>query len=504
MAWLTKSRFMAGRQCHKRLWSEIHAPLESRTEDSIQLMNGREVDDLVRRLNPGPVVSRELGMPAAITETTRLMAASTPSVLHQPAFRVRDLAVIADMLRHENGRFTLVEVKSSTSLKPEHLPDVGYQTLVLQQAGIPVAAARLAHVNNRFVLKSHGDYEGLIVEEDVTAEVEASLPQLADEAAQYLTVMASTTVPAVTIGGHCNEPYACPFIERCLGEAGPEPEYPVSLLPRGGKTLDALISDGYEDLTVVPAERLTAEMHQRVHRATVSGQPYFDATATQDLRAHPYPRSYLDFETMGYAVPQFIGSRPYEQLPFQYSLHVEHSATDIRHHERLDINSFGDFHAFAAQLTADVPTTGPVYAYNAGFEKKVLLWLAANLPAHSKALTAIADRLVDLWPITRNAYYHRDMRGSWSIKKVLPTIAPALDYKHLDGVRAGDAAQLALIEASQPSTSAERRAQIAEQLRAYCRHDTWAMVVLRRFLCDEPEPVTDRPPAAFQATTSSR
>ena len=485
MAWLTKSRYTAGLQCAKRLWNEVHQPLEEPARDSVAFVNGRAIDRLVQTLQPGAVISREKGLPAAIAATTRLMRSPDPPVLYQPAFRAGDLAIIADVLRRSAHRATLIEVKSSTSVKPVHIADVGFQTLVLRNAKVPVDRVLLAHVDNRFVLRRAGDYDGLILEQDVTNEVEAALPGIADSAAGLLGVMASRTRPVMAMGAHCSEPYDCPFIERCTRERGLPPEYPVDLLPRGGKTVQALLAAGYSDLNDVPPEQISGEIHLRVHQATVSGEAYFDAAATSALRALTYPMAYLDFETIGLAVPEVLGTHPYEQLPFQFSLHVEHSASELKHTEFLAIESFGDFEALAHALLAGLPDSGPVFAYNAPFERRVLEQLAARVPGQSAGLQEVAGRLVDLLPVTRAAYYHRDMKGSWSIKAVLKTIAPDLAHEKLAEVQEGEGAQLAFVLLRSGQLSAARRNEMQSALLKYCARDSWALVVLRRFLCGE-------------------
>src|SRR5258706_9997330 len=207
MAWLTKSRFTAGLQCPKRLWNEVHEPLSGGVPDSTAFMNGRAVDQLAQTLHPGAVISREAGMPAAIAETSRLLRAGPPAVLYQPAFRAGDLAVIADVLRISGTHATLVEVKSSTSVKPEHLPDVGFQALVLRQCKVPVDRVLLAHVDATFVLRRKGDYDGFMAEQDVTGEVEEALPQLAESAAALQAVMARAPETAVPTRAACSEPY---------------------------------------------------------------------------------------------------------------------------------------------------------------------------------------------------------------------------------------------------------------------------------------------------------
>jgi hypothetical protein len=195
--------------------------------------------------------------------------------------------------------------------------------------------------------------------------------------------------------------------------------------------------------------------------------------------------AYLDFETIGLAVPEFLGTHPYDPWPFQWSLHVEEAPGQIRHAEYLASANLGDLASLAGALLAAMPYSGPVFAYNASFEKGVLLRMADRVPERANALRELATRLVDLLPVTRAAYYHRDMHGSWSIKAVLPTLVPELGYDKLNEVQEGDSAQRALLELRSGDLSAARRVELEQALLRYCERDTWALVVLRRFLCGE-------------------
>lgn len=487
MAWLTKSRFLSGLQCRKRLWFEIHAPIEDTSDPGVAILQGRSFDDVVRGLQPGVVISRDAGLPAAIAETARLMALgeAAPALMYQPAFESGGLSFIADILRQVGDGFELTEVKASTQVKEAHIPDAAFQALVLEKLRVPVRRVFIGHVNNQFILEREGDYDGLLVEADVTDEVTAYLPTAVALTEDFRRVMAYTETPFVDVGPHCFTPYECPFFSRCHGHLPAGPDYPLESLPRGGKVMRALIDEGYEDLREIPDGRLAGEMHMRVREATISGVPFFDAAATAELRKLSFPFTYLDFETIGFAVPEMIGTRPYEQLPFQWSVHVENSPTEIRHAEYLAIESFGDFGELAVALIAAVPADGPVFAYNAGFEGRVLERLAELVPVHAAALRAIAARLVDLLPVARAAYCHRDMQGSWSIKSVMPTIDARLGYEHLGEVQEGDGAQAAFLELRGPEIEPERAAGLRAALLKYCKHDTWVMVVLKRFLCGE-------------------
>jgi hypothetical protein len=484
MAWLTKSRFLSGLQCHKRLWFEIHQPLTTEVDANPAILQGRSFDQAVQGLQPGTVIPQDRGLPAAIAETKKVLVSPkiVPAVLYQPAFRAGDLAVIVDVLRRSGSGFDLIEVKASTRVKETHIPDAAFQALVLQRANIPLVRVFIGHVNNQFVLRRVGDYMGLLTEVDVTDAVQTYLPDAAARALEFQEIMAAEMMPSIDVGAHCSSPYECPFLSRCHAEAEVA-EYPIDVLPRGGKGVEALRDDGFRDLRDVPADRLTNEMHRRVYDATVSGLPFLDVVATRDLRLLPSPFSYLDFETISFSVPEVIGTRPFEQVPFQWSVHVEDSRAAVRHAEFLAIDNFGDFDVLAAALIAALPSSGPIFAYNAGFEERVLLRLADWTPGRGPELRAIADRLVDLLPITRTAYYHRDMRGSWSIKSVMPTIDTNLNYESLEEVQEGDGAQQAFLELRNPHVTPKRSTALKSALFKYCEHDTWVMMVLRRFLC---------------------
>jgi Domain of unknown function(DUF2779) len=484
MALLTKSLFLSSRQCLKRLWYEVHQPLDSPAGNSMAVVNGRAVDRVARRIQPGRVVTREQGLVSAVEQTRRFLDGGESGVLYQAAFRDGELAAVTDIVRTNRARVELIEIKASTAVTEEHFPDITFQTLVLQRAGLSLASAYIGHVNSRFVLRQPDDYAGLLIEADVTSEVRARLPSIAEGAAEALSVMGASKPPDIPMGDQCTEPHPCPFTDRCATLTGTAPEYPLAILPRGGKTAARLAADGYTDLREVPADRLSSPVHQRVHAATASGMPVLNRAATVALRRLQPPFAYLDFETMNFAVPEIIGTRPYEQCPFQYSLHIDAAdGTGLGHVDYLEVERFGDVRPLAMSLLERLPSEGPVFVYNQTLEKGALALLARLLPDLAQRLHAVAGRLFDLLPVTRAAYYHPAMRGSWSIKAVLPTLEPALGYETLTEIQDGEAAQLAFLEMRDPATDAARREELAARSRRYCERDTYAMVVLKQFLC---------------------
>jgi hypothetical protein len=205
--------------------------------------------------------------------------------------------------------------------------------------------------------------------------------------------------------------------------------------------------------------------------------PYFNAEgAAAELAAYGFPACFLDFETIAFAVPRWEGTRPYQQLPFQFSLHIIHDDGRMEHHGFLDLSGTDPSQACAADLIRLCGKKGPVFAYNAGFESSVIRQLAERFPEYAGQLSAIVPRIVDLLPIARRHYYHPDQHGSWSIKAVLPALRPELSYDQLDGVQNGGMAQAAYLEAVASETTGERKVRLYQQLHEYCKLDTLAMV----------------------------
>jgi hypothetical protein len=376
-----------------------------------------------------------------------------------------------------------VEVKASTRLKPEHANDCAVQAWVHREAGYPLAAIALAHIDNGFVYRGEGDYTGLFVEHDLTGEVADLLPSVpiwVSEARQA----ASGPLPEVAPGQQCASPYPCPFMHVCWPVKGREGvDYPVMGLGGSRKKQGEWLSRGYRDIRDVPAAEISAETQQRIHRVTCSGKPELLPGARAFVEELPYPRFYLDFETVSPAVPFWPGTRPYQVLPVQWSCHIERSPGELEHAEFLDLSDQPPMRALAESLIGHLEEAGPVLTYTT-YERTVIRGLAEMFEDLAAPLQAVLDRLVDLHPVTRLNYYHPDMLGSWSIKAVLPTIAPDMDYESLEGVHEGTEASAAYLEAISPSTSPERKAALRAELLDYCRHDTEAMVRLVSFFRD--------------------
>lgn len=481
MRGLSKSRILAHLQCPRRLWLQVNRADLADYDDGARarFATGHRVGEVARSLVPGGVLIDADDVAQAIRET-RAQIDDGSHALFEAALEADGVLVRTDLLQPDGGgRWRMIEVKSSTGVKDYHLSDAAVQAWVTRQAGIALSRFEIAHVDTGFVYPGGGDYHGLLSRADITddiADLEAAVPDWVTGARSTLAGDDPRTPP----GDQCHQPFECPFHGHCV-PADESDGYPVSILPRSRELAVRLTEEGYEDLRDVPADRLTNPVHRRIREATRSGRAFIDSAAARILSDLSRPWYYVDFETIQFAVPIWPGTRPYMQIPFQWSCHIEDARGGIDHREFLAEGGGDPRRDFAESLIAALGDHGPVLVYYAPFERTRLRELAETFPDLAPGLQAVIDRLVDLYPIARDYYYHPDMRGSWSIKAVLPTVAPELAYDGLE-VADGGMAQVAFAELLEPEVSPDRRAALREGLLRYCGRDTWAMVRIARFL----------------------
>ncbi len=484
---LSKSRIAAFLQCPKRFWLEVHRPeLRQETpEMQAAFAVGHRVGDLARAEYPdGVLVSHDDDLRAALKETGDLFARRRRTPVFEATFAHAGVLVRADVMIPSRRGWHMAEVKSAGEAKPYHLNDLAVQTWVACSAGVRVERATVRHIDKAFIYPGGDDYRGLLVDAEVGDELQELLPEVPKWVVGARSTLGKRE-PRRELGDHCDDPFECPFKAYCESLAAPQPDYPVELLPgqRGKKLARQFREEGFEDLRAVPAKRLDDAKFRRMHAATLTGSPYRDARGAKKILATwPHPWGFLDFETLNLAVPVWKGTRPFEQIPFQWSCHFEGKNGSVKHCEFLDLTGNNPARACAERLIADLAGCRSIVAYRASTERGVIMRLAGMFPDLRRKLLSLADRVQDLLPVVREHYYHRDMLGSFSIKAVLPTLAPELDYSELGEVQDGTAAQRAYDEAVHPSTTPERKAKIERALRRYCALDSRAMVVVARAL----------------------
>lgn len=477
--YLSKSRLISAWQCPKKLHLEKHCPDlgEVSAQTEALFATGHRVGAIAQQTYAGEnAVEVAFDFKTMLAETRSLLDAGADFPIFEATFRHEGVLVRVDVLLPDGDGWRVIEVKASTSVKDYHVLDCAIQDWVLRNSGVKVTAISLAHINNQFVYRGDGDYTGLLLEHDLTDEVRLLEPRVLELLAKARAAVTGP-MPGVNVGAQCYSPYECQFIKHCWPM---DTKYPVTGLGGSKAKLGNYVALGCHDILDVDETSITSATQQRIFRVTCKGEPEILGGARQTLSTLAYPRFYLDFETIGPAVPIWPGTRPYQAIPVQWSCHVEEAAGVLRHDEFLDLSGAPPMRALAEQLIACLGSTGPVLMYT-NYEAQVIETLIDMVPDMADALRQISGRLFDLHPLVKANYYHPDMLGSWSIKAVLPCIAPHMNYAALEGIKEGTAASGGFLEAINPATDMLRKLELEQQLLRYCRFDTEAMLEIVRF-----------------------
>ncbi len=468
---------MAGLQCHKLLWWMAHEPAatELDVDDAQQAVydQGHRVGALARTYVPGGVlVDLPHNAYEPRLEATRQALAQGAPAVYEAAFRADGVFVSVDILERRERGFCLTEVKSTTGVKLQHVADVAVQAHVLRRSGLDIGRMEVMHLNRAC---TYPDLSNLFTRADVTESVEARLAAVPGEIAA-MTAMLAGPLPTVATGPHCAKPYACPFTERCWPVL---PPYHVGTLRAMQRRLLELDEQGYRSILDLPEDLPLGPIADRQRRAVQAGRVVAERTLGAALGAFAAPLAFLDFETVGLAIPVWDGCHPYDAVPVQFSAYVPAADGALHAHAWLADGPGDPRPAAAERLLAACEGTGAIVAYGAGFERERIRELAAALPHLATRLETLAGRLVDLLPVVRNHVYHPDFGGSFSLKRVLPALVPEMSYRGL-AIADGETASLELGrllfhgDAMEP----EERARLRADLLAYCHQDTWGLVRL--------------------------
>jgi predicted RecB family nuclease len=474
---LSKSRVLAGLQCHKRLWWTVHEPAspELQPDDALQALfdDGTYVGRVARTHVPGGVL---IDLPynaydERIARTEAALQRGTP-VIYEASFRAGQVFASVDVLERRPEGTSLIEVKSTTRVKEQHLPDVAVQAHVLSQSGVKAARLEIMHLNRAC---AYPDLSNLFTRTDVT-EPACSALEMMPRAIQEQLAMLAGPIPEVAIGEHCSTPYECPFKGRCWPTL---PPHHVSTLYAAGRRARLLEEQGYATIHELPDDIPLKAVQDRQRRAVQAGRLIVEPDLAAALRDLEPPLAFLDFETVGLPIPVWNGCHPYDAVPVQFSCHVEDAGGRLSHHEWLAEGPGDPRPALAERLIRACSSARTIVVYYAAFERDCLQRMADALPALAGPLRSFADRLVDLLPMVRNHIYHPAFGGSFSLKSVLPAMVPELRYDLLP-IGDGQTASLELerLMFQEAEMAPEARAQLREDLLRYCQQDTWGLVKL--------------------------
>lgn len=482
---LTKSDYNRYRECPIHLWVRKHRPDEvAESDEQLEWIfeQGNLVESQARLMFPEGQLVREHTREAE--ERTKALVAESATTIFQATAIADGLFAMADVLRWNPGSeaWDLFEVKSSTSVKTEHLHDVCFQRLAFRRAGYEIGSLFLIHVNNGYVRQGHIDPTAFLVIEDITGKVDAiasATEQDIDAAKAFIAVGDVPAQEACT----CT-PNGCPCSNYCYPDL---PEYSIFDLTRIRQAkAKALYASGVRTLTDLPASYRLSPAQALQVEVLRSGQPVVDVGAIRRmLSSLEYPLHFLDYESWNPALPMFDGYRPYQQMVFQYSLHVIPAPGSPEvHKDCLVRDSHDPSHEVVHRLAEDIGPTGSVIVWNKSFEMSRNNEMGARFPEFADFLTALNGRVFDLMDVFRRLHYvHPSFRGSCSIKDVLPVLVPGLSYGDLV-IQEGGTASLTWYRMMTDGNRATERDEAFEHLRAYCHLDTLAMVQVFRHLED--------------------
>ena len=439
---------------------------------------GEDVGRAARVLYPdGVVVDSAPGSDAANVDHTRslMLDAGVPAIFYA-AFSGDVVHARVDILARENATWRVIEVKSATAPKPHHREDAAFQAFVIASAGVSVGDVDVVHVNKSYIRGTDGiDWGQFFVRSPIFIDADSEFPEIQKRVATMRAVLQCQTPPEIDPGPHCDQPRPCEFKTRCLAS---KPADWVGFLPRlTARQAEELRTQGIESITAVPADFALSIQQARIRDALAAGQGFVAADLASRLNGFGPPACYLDFEAMAPAIPLYPGTSPYQQLPFQWSMHVMHADGRLEHKEFLADGATDPSRPFAeALLAAAEKNEYPVLVYSA-YEERCLKDIAQRFPDLAPKVNDLIGRLRDLLPVVRNGVYLREFRFSNSIKYVAPALSKGFSYEAIGSIKDGIAAANAFMAiASGAVTDSATIAANRRDLLAYCKHDTQAMV----------------------------
>lgn len=477
---LSKTSYIKGLQCPKALFLYRHYPQlrdPVSPERQAQFTRGIDVGIMARDLFPGGVdatVGLTKKYEQSVQRTAQLIEQGLPAI-YEAAFQYNGVLIFVDILARTDQGWHAVEVKSSLRLSPVHVNDAALQYYVLKGSGIKLAAFSLAHINPSYIRKGEVDPQKLFNLVPVMEEIERQETQIAENVAEMKTMLSGSQIPQRDIGDHCFSPYSCDFIGQCWKPLPANNIFELTGLSRTDAFL--LYSSGVQAITDVVNEEALNEMARAQVRSLKAGKPIVDKEKLQKyFSGLRYPLLFLDIETFMPAVPKYEGTKPFQHLPFQYSIHrVDKVGGEPVHISFIAEPGEDPREQFAANLLRDTEGTGSIIVYDANLERSILYALKNQFPDLGPQLLDRASRFSDLMqPFLERAYHHPDMKGSVSLKNVLPALVPGMSYEALKISNGSQA--MAVFEQLHGQLDLFAMADLREALFEYGRLDTLAMV----------------------------
>ncbi len=487
---LTKSDFIKYLQCYKYLWLYKNRkdliPADYADRFAQIFGEGYKVEDYAYKLFPDGADAYDEDFKTAISKTQDLINKKI-QVIFQPTISGRELFSRADIIKFDtkNKCWDIYEIKGSTSVKDIYEADLAFQKVCLETNGLKLGKLFIIHVNKEFVKKGEIKPEKFLTIVEITQEVNDLVKETRTQIKEALMVLQKTKEPQIRILKQCYDPYECCFTNYCWKDVPTNSIY--NLAGRlSEQKLEQLLDEGIMAIKDIPEGFLKSHRAILQHQAIKHNTVHIEKDKIAQELAHlKYPLYFLDYETYGFgaAVPLFDGYHPYENMPFQYSLHVlPKSKAKLEHYKFLSAKFADPAPDLAESLRKIIKSKGSVLAWNAGFEMGCNDQMGQRYPKYKKFFASVNLRMFDLMQIFRQGYYvHKDFAGSASLKKVLPVLAPKLSYEKLN-IHEGGTASESWRKMIDPATDKTESKRIYNDLLKYCELDTLAMVEILKVL----------------------
>jgi hypothetical protein len=472
---LTKSKYLVGLQCSGYLWDSIHDKSKIPQPDKsaqYKMDQGTIVGQLATKYFPDGIYIPEGNFMESIRMSKALLSKRVP--LFEAGFMVNGLYSRADILKPVGkDQWDIIEVKSGTKVKEINLHDVSFQKFCYEQAGLKIRKCFLMNIDNTYVKKGKIDVKKIFKLTDITDDVADIGKGLTQRIEVLLKVINSTTRPKVPISHDCKTPYDCPLKHECWSFL---PDGNVFELSRGGKKSFDLYEQGVVLIKEIPDDFKLSTIQSIQHKCEKDCKTHMcKDSISKFIGKLNYPLYYLDFETINPVLPLFDGMKPYQRIPFQFSLHIVQEDGSTEHISFLAEGKSDPRKKFVAELKNVLGNSGSIIVYNQSFEQGLLRELAETFPKYLEWVTSLTPRFVDLIiPFRKFQYYNPIQKGSASIKKVLP----AVTGKGYDGMYIADGmtASIRYIESEFGDCSETKRKKIRNSLEKYCGLDTEGMI----------------------------
>jgi len=483
---LTKTKINSGLRCSKKLWFDSHEAAGQKDEYLIRA--GNRFGEVIKKIyGKGLDLTEIKDIYLAVQKTKETINSKDVDTIYEAAFIYEETLVRTDVLIRKKNGWELLEAKSSGKKKEEHIPDIAIQSFIVRESGVQLASVKLILINPDFTYAGKENYKSLVNDkEDITEEVMQEEKNIINHINNLKKITDhSSPSPKVAMGKHCDKPHECDYKSRCKSLLPKSKNTSYQIIPYKSKELkDYCENKKITDLQDVPEKLLSAkrkgyavEFQKKIQKAHIDNEAWINPDLKKNLQ-FDWPIYFVDFETVQQNIPLIIGTKPFERLPFQWSLHKWESPE--KNISSVEGNSFLDFlsqdieRKFIESLLTAVGTTGTIFAHNMNYEKGILEQLM-NKKCCKDLKDKIANiiiRLKDTLELSRENFYDPKMNGSWSLKDIVNAVPDSISYNNLGEINDGNEAQLAWFICTEKNTSKEEIKKQSTLLKKYCSKDT--------------------------------